>query len=184
MPPPKPAVSAHRREYRIWVNRERLPQELFYESAGRALIRKQMREVVQQEGPICEPLLKKRLVRAWGFSRTGENIQNVLNGCLPRELEMTKAGEVRVFWPEGRSAASFRDYRVAVDDASRRAIDEIPPEELANAMKEELIDFSSCEEDTLYRETVKLFGFSAVTSKARRYLEFGRKVLQQSGMVE
>lgn len=184
VPPPKPAVSAHRREYRIWVNRERLPQELFYESAGRALIRKQMREVVQQEGPICEPLLKKRLVRAWGFSRTGENIQNVLNGCLPRELEMTKAGEVRVFWPEGRCAASFRDYRVAVDDASRRAIDEIPPEELANAMKEVLIDFSSCEEDTLYRETVKLFGFSAVTSKARRYLEFGRKVLQQSGMVE
>lgn len=183
-PPPKPSISAHRREYRIWVNRELLPQELFYESSGRPLIRKQMREVVQQEGPICESLLKKRLVRAWGFSRTGETIQNVLNGCLPRELETTQIGEARVFWPGGQSAAAYRDYRVAVDDASRRAIDEIPPEELANAMKEVLIDFSSCEEDTLYRETVKLFGFSAVTSKARRYLEFGRKVLQQSGMVE
>lgn len=179
-----PTVSSHRREYRIWVNREPLPQEFFYECAGRTLIRKQMREVVQQEGPICESLLKKRLVRAWGFSRTGETIQNVLNGCLPRELEKTKIGEERVFWPEGQSSAAYRDYRVAVDEASRRTIDEIPPEELANAMTEVLMDFSSCEEDTLYRETVKLFGFSAVTAKARHYLEFGRKALQRSGMVE
>lgn len=179
-----PTVSSHRREYRIWVNREPLPQEFFYECAGRTLIRKQMREVVQQEGPICESLLKKRLVRAWGFSRTGETIQNVLNGCLPRELEKTKIGEERVFWPEGQSSAAYRDYRVAVDEVSRRTIDEIPPEELANAMTEVLMDFSSCEEDTLYRETVKLFGFSAVTAKARHYLEFGRKALQRSGMVE
>ena len=59
----------------------------------------------------------------------------------------------------GQSAESYQDYRGSQDSSSRRAIDEIPPEELANAMLEVLMDFNSCQQDTLYRETVKLFGF-------------------------
>ena len=61
--------------------------------------------------------------------------------------------------------------------------DRIPPEELANAMYEVLVDFHSCEPDTLYRETVKLFGFSAVTAKARKYLDAGFQALKQSGRI-
>ena len=57
------------------------------------------------------------------------------------------------------------------------------PEELANAMYEVLIDFNSCEKDTLFRETVKLFGLSTVTAKARKFLEYGLDALKKSGRI-
>ena len=47
-------------------------------------------------------------------------------------------------------------------------------------MSEVLTDFSSCEKDTLYRETVKLFGLTAVTAKARKFLDCGFAALQES----
>ena len=72
---------------------------------------------------------------------------------------------------------------VSPEGKNRHGLEEIPPEELANAMYEVLVDFHSCETDTLYRETVKLFGFSAVTAKARKYLEAGFLALKQSGRI-
>ncbi len=184
-PPAVPVVRVpeHRLEYRWWAPSGQLPQYLFYEHSSLAGIRNQMIQVVQQEGPICESLLKRRLVKAWGFNRTGENIQKILAEALPTTLVVTWRGEERVFWPDGVTPENYRDYRVPVDAAGKRSIDEIPPEELANAMFEVLVDFSSCEQDTLYRETVKLFGLSVVTAKARKYLDWGLKVLRESGRI-
>ena len=88
-----------------------------------------------------------------------------------------------MFWSAECPAAGYTFYRVGDGEENKRTIDEIPPEELANAMYEVLIDFNSCEKDTLFRETVKLFGLSAVTAKARRFLEFGFEALQKSGRI-
>ncbi len=180
---PSPAVPEHRAEYRAWINDETLDQEAFYEPGSRELIRRQIREIIRTEGPVCESLLKKRIVRAWGFTRTGDNILSVLHSAMPREFEVTELGHDRVFWPEGLSPSAYHDYRVSPEGKNRRSLEEIPPEELANAMYEVLVDFHSCEPDTLYRETVKLFGFSAVTAKARKYLDAGFQALKQSGRI-
>lgn len=181
--PVKSPVSEHRKVYSAWDGTSGQPQEAFYEIGSRDLIRNQMHEVIQEEAPIYESLLRKRIVKAWGFNRTGDNIQNILAACLPNDLETTKIGEDRVFWACGQSASTCSDYRVPKDEGTKRGIDEIPPEELANAMYEVLMDFNSCEQDTLYRETVKRFGLSAVTAKARKYLEFGMQALKQSGRI-
>ncbi len=180
---PVTAGSANRKEYRIWNTAAPLYQEAFYESSSRRLIRKQIAEIISLESPIYESLLKRRIARAWGFSRTGGNIQKILEDCLPEDPETTRYGEERVFWSAECPAAGYTFYRVGDGEENKRTIDEIPPEELANAMYEVLIDFNSCEKDTLFRETVKLFGLSAVTAKARRFLEFGFEALQKSGRI-
>ena len=178
-----PAVSPNRKEYRIWKNLYRLNQEDFYGNSGRWIIQRQIAEIIETEAPIYENLLKRRVARAWGFSRTGGNIQRVLDSCLPADDQMTCSGEERVFWAPEQDAAQYSFYRVGSGDENKRTIDEIPPEELANAMYEVLMDFNSCEKDTLFRETVKLFGLSAVTAKARKYLEYGFSALQKSGRI-
>ena len=60
---------------------------------------------------------------------------------------------------------------------AKRAIDTIPPDELAQAMREVETDFGVCERDALYRETLKRFGLTVLTPKARSYLDaaFERK---------
>ena len=174
-------VPNNRKEYPVWRETRSLQQEDFYEPSGQRIIRQQMREIIELEAPIYEHLLKRRVARAWGFGRTGGNIQRILDECLPSGFEVTKYGEEQVFWSRNEPSAGYVSYRIGSDEESKRAIDEIPPEELANAMCEVLVDFNSCEKETLFRETVRLFGMNIVTAKARRFLEYGFSVLQKSG---
>lgn len=88
-----------------------------------------------------------------------------------------------VLWAPEMPPGSFSTYRVPEDDAERRPIDEIPPEELANAMVDVLMDLQACDQDVLYRETLRLFGFSTLTKKARLYLDWGYASLEKSGRI-
>ena len=178
-----PCEPRHRREYVCWRDPSPLDPDRFHLPETRALIRRQIREVIRTEGPIYESLLKKRITKAWGFARAGGNIAAVLKECLPDDLTTTANADEPVFWPEDAVPADYRDYRVGPDRESRRAIDEIPPEELANAMREVLVDLASCEQDVLYRETIRLFGFNTLTAKARQYLGYAFAFLRTSGSV-
>ena len=183
-PAPSPSVSQFRKEYRVWRPSGKLNPDAFYEPESRTVIRQQIEEVIRTEGPVYESLLKKRIVKAWGFTRAGGNIAAVLQECLPRDLTTTANADEPVCWPKDVSPADFRDYRVGTDRGSRRAIDEIPPEELANAMYEILVDFASCERDVLFRETIRLFGLNTLTAKARQYLEYAVAVLRNTGRLD
>lgn len=178
-----PEDSGNRREYQIWTCPEQLDQEKFYEPSGKKIIKQQIAEIIEQEAPIYEQLLKKRIIKAWGFNRSGDNIQKILESCMPQNMKTTKYGEGKVYWAADQSPEQYTFYRVGTSGETTRSIDEIPPEELTNAMYEILIDFSSCEKDSLYRETVKRFGFAVVTAKARKFLDLGLSVLKSSGKI-
>ncbi|MBR4673035.1 MAG: DUF3320 domain-containing protein [Victivallales bacterium] len=160
------------------------PQEEFYLLETRLFIRQQMMQVIQQEAPIYERLLKKRITRAWKFLQAGKNIQSILNDCLPNNIPVTLLGEEKVYWQNDQIPEEYHEYRAnGNNDVNKRAIDEIPIEELANAMLEILTDFASIEQETLFRETVRLFGLSTVTQKARKYLVFALEALRKSGKI-
>ena len=181
---PAPASGPqHRRDYVCWRNPSPLDPDLFHAPETRDLIRAQIREVIRTEGPIYESLLKKRITKAWGFARAGGNIAAVLKECLPAGSVTTRRTGETVYWPDDIDPAGYSDYRVGTDKESKRAIDEIPPEELANAMCEVLFDFASCEKDVLFRETIRLFGLNTLTTKARQYLEYALAALQESGRI-
>ena len=181
---PAPASGPqHRRDYVCWRNPSPLDPDLFHAPETRDLIRAQIREVIRTEGPIYESLLKKRITKAWGFARAGGNIAAVLKECIPAGSVTTRRTGETVYWPDDIDPAGYSDYRVGTDKESKRAIDEIPPEELANAMCEVLFDFASCEKDVLFRETIRLFGLNTLTAKARQYLEYALAALQESGRI-
>ena len=176
-------LSEKRMEYRIWHEERTLDQADFYEAVGTKIIKKQISEIIAQEAPIYEHLLRRRILKAWGFSRAGGNISRKLDECMPKRPKTTVYGENRVFWGSDQMAAEYSFYRVGSTEEAERAIDEIPPEELANGMQDILIDYNYCEKEVLFREAVKLFGLSAVTSKARKFLEYGYEILQKTGRI-
>ena len=182
-PEPAPSALQFKKDYIVWRSAVPLNPDLFYAPESRALVRRQIEEIIQTEGPIYESLLKKRITKAWGFARAGGNIAAVLRDCLPDDLTTTANADEPVYWPGKVSPDEYRDYRVGTDRDSKRAIDEIPPEELANAMVEVLVDFASCEHDVLFRETIRLFGLNTLTAKARQYLEYAVSVLRNSGRI-
>ena len=160
--------------YACWKGKVSKPQSAFYEPGTLPLLQKQIGQILEKEAPIQEDLLRRRLVRAWGFNRPGSQIQSIIDILLAQNYTTTRDGEQRIFWAEGQDPASYTGYRRQGEDDARRAIDEIPWRELANAMREVLEDFQACETETLYRETVRIFGFSGLTAKMRDVLDHAR----------
>jgi hypothetical protein len=139
---------------------------------GPQIIGKQMRRIVNAEGPIVESLLRARVLKEWGFARAGSTRTAVLERSVPKTLTTTEQFGERVFWPDGVDPAEYRYYRVpGKDEAAMRGIDEIPVEELRNAMAAVLEEFGPVPQDTLYAEAARRFGFARVAPTARRYYD-------------
>ena len=145
---------------------------------GPQIIGEQMRRIVNAEGPIVESLLRSRVLKEWGFARAGSMKAEVMDSSVPKTLPTTKQFDERVFWPEGSDPAAYRFYRVpGGGDAEPRAIEEIPVEELRNAMAAVLEQFGAVPQDALYAEAARRFGFARVAPSARkRYDEAHRRL--------
>lgn len=170
-------------QYVIWNPLSIFLSPYFYENGTQEKLFQQMRDIISLEAPICESVMLKRITKAWGVRLT-ENARNWLMRCTRRlassGVTTSQKGEERVYWAPGQNAGNFKVFRVPQfgNDDTRRAIWEIPPEEIVNAMSAVLYDFGECEQDILYRETLKLFGMGAVTAKARGYLDTAMSLLQ------
>ena len=148
---------------------------------SRPVIQAQFLQALSVESPIYGTLLKKRVYKAWGFSRAGDKILAILDAAFPPGLTCTEWEGERVYWSPEMSPAEYRNYRTQGEGNARRSIDEIPPEELANAMYEVAVDYAVSDLEVLYKETLKRFGFQAMTVNARKHLDRGMAVLQERG---
>jgi hypothetical protein len=170
--------------YKTWSHPQKYEQEFFYDIRATSVIEGQLRAIINEEAPICEKLLRKRIIRHWGFLRSGEKIQATISRCLPKEMAITDVNGEKVFWSEITTPSNYLKYRTPdEEEAAMREMDEIPPEELANAMFEILSDLHSCPTDALFSETVKLFGYQKVTENARNYLQLALNWLNESSRI-
>ena len=179
-----PVVKLAHPEYKVWKGESIFLHEYFYEPSSRLQIVQMMSAVIETEGPIYENVLRKRVCKAWGLTRMTENVQRVFESCSLPDVVVTDHETGRVYLPKGVDAVSYRDFRIPSDDPNtRRSLEEIPPQELMNAMCEILTDLGGCHQDELYRETIKLFGLSTLTAKARKFLDVAFALLQASGLI-
>lgn len=181
--PPAESVSSSRKPYTPWIGAAPLPQVEFYEAETLPVLRRQICDILAAEAPIRESLLRRRLAKAWGFSRVGRGIVDVVTRSIPPGIPVTGDGENRVFWDKEQDPAHWHDWRVAETADERRDIADIPPEEIANAMYEILLGFQSCGQEALYRETLKELGYSTLTERTRPYLDAALGVLRRVGKV-
>lgn len=171
---------ASRESYRCWQGGCPDGMEVSDERAH-ALIRQQIAEILQQESPMYEALLRRRLMRGWGLSRMNRAFADLVSAALPCDCLQTNRGCGNVIWRAGLDPHYYQGCRRPASARDKREIDEIPPEELANAMLEIVHDFGNFGQDALYRETLKFFGLSVLTERARHYLDIALQYLNQSG---
>lgn len=148
---------------------------------GPQIIGEQMKRIVNAEGPIVESLLRYRVIREWGFTRTGSTMADVLDRSVPKMLVATRQFGERVFWPEGVKPEDYQYYRKpGTTEEPRRAINEIPVVEIKNAMAFLVTRFHSIPQEALYTETAKLFGFIRIAPSARQYYDEALKLMKNS----
>jgi hypothetical protein len=119
-----------------------------------------LEELVREEGPIHFDYAAKRLASSWGLNRTGPKVVQAVKEAadlLLREKKLKVRGDF--LWPPNLIDVSIRVPTANIPE-SKRLPEQIPPEEIENA----LIQISqyaigiSCE--ALLFETGKVFGFN------------------------
>lgn len=188
-----PAAAGHAGSLQTWrmpyktvtLGKVTLPVEEIYNPINARTVRKQIQQVVNGEGPISRSLLVKRVLQSWGITRTTSRVERHLDEIM-RELELqtTTYEETVFYWPQELDPKQYEHFRVAEDEQDRRSAEDLPPEEVANALKELLFNQGSLPVEDMTRETVKLLGYSRSGSALERAVQAGLQVAINRGRAE
>lgn len=153
--------------------------EAFDTPAATRKIQDLLSRLLTDESPISLERLVHRLTDCWEIPRvTGRIRQRVLvlvDDRLARRVE-------DFFWLTDTDPAAYRGIRTPTDDpASERAAEDIPPQELANAMAVLLTQNINLPAEELFKSTAKVFGISRVGNRVRGQLDLALSHLLDSG---
>lgn len=126
-------------------------------------IRKRITQIIQNEGPVCEKFLYKKVVQSFGVTRVGSRIQGRLEVLVGNNRDnVTKQESGKVFWPAGINPDNYYGFRASGENENKRDAKDVPVYEALNAMSYILFNDISVEEEDLIREAAKLMGYARV----------------------
>lgn len=147
-------------------------------------IREQIRAVVETEAPIMRNLLARRVLAAWGISKLGTRINAQFEQLLGDvNLKKTDTDGNTVFWSENLKPDKYTSYRVSTANGQKRDAEDIPPEEIANAVKEILSHQISLPNEELVREASRTFGFARSGTNVELAMKKGINMAIKNGYV-
>lgn len=155
---PEEFVNHNRQTYqRVTLMPTGYSTEEFFYSQNKETVLKQIKEVVESESPISRSLLYKRILSAWGISRLGQRLETYLDTLL-NEIGYYKSEheDLSFLWLHEEHYKNYDIYRPA---SGRDAVD-LPPEEVANGIKDVLKNDISLPTTDLSRVCAQLFGFA------------------------
>ncbi|TWP29532.1 DUF3320 domain-containing protein [Apibacter muscae] len=130
-------------------------EEFFY-SGHKSIILNQIKEVMETEAPISKTLLSKRVLAAWGISRLGQRLDSYLQELLmSTSFFISQNEDLSFYWLNEEQYQRYDYFRTGLRDAVN-----LPPEEVANAMKYILTNEISIPTTDLSRLTAQLLGFA------------------------
>lgn len=133
----------------------------FHDEKTAPLICEAIRKVIATEAPVSKRLIKKRIMSAWEITRSTSKFDAAFDNALQNVCEKsTVSNGALFFWNSEEQPQEFRAIRVPVDEENRRPFDDIPTEEIANAVKA-VVEYSvSVEREDVSREVAHIFGFA------------------------
>lgn len=181
----KPVKSEELHVYHVCVlDPVSLGADLFNSPSYTDLILGQMKKVIQEEGPISRSLLVKRVLQAWGITRLGAKLEQrfaeLLTALQPRKTEME--GTV-FYWPEGVEPDRYGMFRVSAEESQRRVAEDLPPEEVAAAVKYVVTSQISLPQEELVKQVVKLLGYARSGSALDKAVKNGIQKAVELGYV-
>lgn len=131
--------------------------ELFFLPEKQRLIQTRIRQIVQAEAPISKSLLCKKVLYEWGISRLGQRLELYLSTLFETSRIYRKDhDEYTFFWVSEEQCRNYSSFR---PQSGRDAAD-LPPEEIANGIRQILTDSIGLPIPDLIRVGAQLFGFS------------------------
>ncbi|MET8258208.1 DUF4011 domain-containing protein [Micromonospora sp. NPDC005205] len=146
----------------------------------RDLMRNALRDIIEAEGPIEQHRLARLALARFGFLRTREDRRTAVLSLVDSRRLYTHPTVSRYAWPDGVDPQTYRGFRVT-QASNDRAFEEVPPEEVANALVHALQGVASMDEERLLRAGLERLGYRRRTEKIDKLLRYGLHVALTSG---
>ena len=144
------------------------------------LVKRQIMQVLDSEGPISYDLLCKRILSAWSIARKGNRIDAYITDLiLQLELTCSNSCGKRFVWKPDQLPNEYMHYRI-----SERAADDISSEEISVAVKEVLEQQISLSTEDLIKETSKLLRFGRLGTSVEASMQSGIKMAIKRGFAK
>jgi hypothetical protein len=144
---------------------------------ARPAIERMAAEALAVEGPTRFDRLVTIVARRFGYRRMGEAKRTDLEGVVAASVRVDATGFA---WPGDLDPETWRGIRRTTDPA-HRALAEVGPAEIANAMELVLRESFSSTRDDLLREAAGMLGYSRLTEGARAWLGSALDAAVRSG---
>jgi very-short-patch-repair endonuclease len=139
----------------------------FYEPTAYTQLQQSLIEVIGSEGPILDTVLYKKVARAWGLERTGSRIVERLRSIVPGTVVKTRESDKTFYWPPGSTPNGWGQFRVAaLDESSKRHVDEVSLEEIGALVAHVLEEAGSSSRQDVARTTCRLLGMARTPADA------------------
>lgn len=138
--------------------------ESFHEPQNKDVIVGIIRKAVEEEAPLSQKALYKRVLSAWSITRTSPKVEATFGGALAAAKVKYNESNGGVFlWRDDQNPSTYSLCRESDASAdNKRAMDDICAEEIANGVINVLKNQISLEKQDLIRETAALFGFTRI----------------------
>jgi len=152
---------------------------------NRVILRNQMRMILETEAPVARPLILQRVSTAWNVARRGMRLERHLNNILDElNFTVTLQDGVEILWLPSQDPEALERFRTPVDEAGRRAPDELPAHEVGVAVRSVVKASFSLPEEELIRELTRLFGFARTGSQVEASIRNGIAMARMLGWVK
>ncbi|GAB3140784.1 DUF3320 domain-containing protein [Micromonospora sonneratiae] len=152
------------------------------EQGAQPTVRKALWEILAAEGPIEQHRLARLTLARFEYTRVRADRRAAVLALVDPEL-VREHPEVGTFvWPTGVNPLTWRGIRVT-QVSTDRAIGEVPPEEVANALVH-VVRSTPLDEDQLLRSALELLGYRRRTEKSDRHLRYGLRIAEMSGRIQ
>jgi hypothetical protein len=156
--------------------------EAFTSPESNNLLAAQMLQLVTDEGPIAEEELFKRTARAWNQGRTGSRILTRLRQLAPTALRLLDHADSFFYWPPTIDPNLWTGFRLCNEsEDTKRHVDNVPVQELANVAAFLLDQGGSCEARNLAKSVCQAIGMARVTTDSESRATMGIELLISKG---
>lgn len=137
------------------------PTDNFFHAESDSILIAQIRKIMKNEAPVSKSLLCKKVLTEWGISRLGPRLEARLENFFHAlNIYRTEHDGLVFFWMDENQCVTYANFRPESD----RDAAELPPEEVANAIRQILTDSISLPLPDLVKACAQTFGFARMGS--------------------
>lgn len=184
MPMQKPAIKQYRSKQfpLLYMTADRFIDPYY---GNHAKVAERILDVLDQEAPISESLLTRRVVQSFSIARSGSRIQQYMTGIYKSlKLSYTVQDGEKIYWKHSQDPNTYSEFRANGEGDNKRDAKDIPVQEAANAVCRALEDQFSLSNDDLIRSAANLMGISRIGSAVSTLFQNGITLAEKSGRIQ